>query len=149
MKKHVLWNPVGVYRVVFMWYWVFFLSVNGVGDRLVFLFQICETLPLILHFTWWLCYFQIFDLFDVKRKGVIDFGDFVRSLNVFHPNASREDKINCKFVCYTWLLYVVQFEMKPKFWFLNILISSWFGIEMQLHLASMIWMAQDILSGRR
>lgn len=39
---------------------------------------------------------QIFDLFDVKRKGVIDFGDFVRSLNVFHPNAPQEDKINCK-----------------------------------------------------
>ena len=40
---------------------------------------------------------QIFDMFDVKRKGVIDFGDFVRSLNVFHPNASLEDKIDCKF----------------------------------------------------
>jgi len=39
---------------------------------------------------------QIFDMFDVKRKGVIDFGDFVRSLNVFHPNASLEDKIDCK-----------------------------------------------------
>lgn len=39
---------------------------------------------------------QIFDQFDVKRKGVIDFGDFVRSLNVFHPNAPEEDKIDCK-----------------------------------------------------
>lgn len=35
-------------------------------------------------------------MFDVKRNGVIDFGDFVRSLNVFHPNASLEDKIDCK-----------------------------------------------------
>lgn len=34
-------------------------------------------------------------MFDCKRKGVIDFGDFVRSLNVFHPNASLEDKIDC------------------------------------------------------
>ncbi|XP_028549567.1 calcineurin B-like protein 1 isoform X3 [Dendrobium catenatum] len=41
---------------------------------------------------------RIFDLFDVKQKGVIDFGDFVRSLNVFHPNAPLEDKINCKLV---------------------------------------------------
>jgi serine/threonine-protein phosphatase 2B regulatory subunit len=40
---------------------------------------------------------QIFDLFDVKRKGVIDFGDFVRALNVFHPNAPQEVKIDCKF----------------------------------------------------
>ena len=39
---------------------------------------------------------QLFDLFDAKKKGVIDFGDFVRSLNVFHPNAPKEDKINCK-----------------------------------------------------
>lgn len=37
---------------------------------------------------------QIFDLFDVKKKGFIDFGDFVRSLHVFHPNAPQEDKID-------------------------------------------------------
>lgn len=43
---------------------------------------------------------RIFDLFDVKKKGVIDFGDFVRSLNVFHPNASQEDKINFSFTLY-------------------------------------------------
>ncbi|KAL1830506.1 hypothetical protein ACET3Z_000157 [Daucus carota] len=43
---------------------------------------------------------RIFDLFDVKRKGLIDFGDFVRSLNVFHPNASLEDKISFSFTLY-------------------------------------------------
>lgn len=62
---------------------------------------------------------QIFDLFDVKRKGVVDFGDFVRVLNVFHPNASQEEKIDCMFLrftqsrsymwtvvyVYSWLLY--------------------------------------------
>ncbi|XP_010538482.1 PREDICTED: calcineurin B-like protein 1 [Tarenaya hassleriana] len=43
---------------------------------------------------------MIFDMFDAKRKGVIDFGDFVRSLNVFHPNISPDDKIDFTFRLY-------------------------------------------------
>ncbi|KAH1089657.1 hypothetical protein J1N35_016914 [Gossypium stocksii] len=43
---------------------------------------------------------RIFDLFDANKKGVIDFADFVRALNVFHPNTSHEDKINFSFRLY-------------------------------------------------
>ncbi|PPD75472.1 hypothetical protein GOBAR_DD27605 [Gossypium barbadense] len=42
----------------------------------------------------------IFDLFDAKKKGVIDFGDFVRALNIFHPNASQEEKTDFAFKLY-------------------------------------------------
>nr|KAJ0216140.1 hypothetical protein LSAT_V11C300145350 [Lactuca sativa] len=44
---------------------------------------------------------KIFSLFDVKHKGVVDFGDFVRSLYMFHPKAPVEDKI--KFSLYIYI----------------------------------------------
>ncbi|TVU32432.1 hypothetical protein EJB05_24174 [Eragrostis curvula] len=43
---------------------------------------------------------RIFDLFDLKRNGVIDFGEFVRSLNIFHPDTPTAEKITFAFRLY-------------------------------------------------
>ncbi|KAF3340441.1 calcineurin B-like protein 9 [Carex littledalei] len=43
---------------------------------------------------------RIFQLFDLKHRGALDFSDFVKSLNVFHPHTSLEEKVNFEFKLY-------------------------------------------------
>ncbi|CAL5442724.1 unnamed protein product [Camellia sinensis] len=42
----------------------------------------------------------LFDLFDLKQNGVIEFGEFVRSLSIFHPNAPEAEKVAFVFRLY-------------------------------------------------
>ncbi|XP_019459698.1 PREDICTED: calcineurin B-like protein 4 isoform X1 [Lupinus angustifolius] len=43
---------------------------------------------------------RVFDLFDVNKNGHIDFGEFIRSLSIFHPKTSEAVKVKYAFKLY-------------------------------------------------
>lgn len=43
---------------------------------------------------------RVFEIFDMKQNHVIEFGEFVRSISVFHPKAPLEEKANFAFKVY-------------------------------------------------
>nr|KAJ0217891.1 hypothetical protein LSAT_V11C300105880 [Lactuca sativa] len=47
-----------------------------------------------------ICWQILFDIFDIKKNGVIEFDEFVRSLSIFHPDAPESDKIEFMFRLY-------------------------------------------------
>ncbi|CAJ2663020.1 unnamed protein product [Trifolium pratense] len=67
---------------------------------------------------------RMFDLFDVNHSGHIEFGEFIRSLSIFHPKAPQAEKIIYAFKLYDLRRtgYIEREELKEMV--LAILVES-------------------------
>ncbi|KAB2054330.1 hypothetical protein ES319_A12G248500v1 [Gossypium barbadense] len=61
---------------------------------------------------------RMFRLFDANNDGFIGFGEFVRSLSIFHPDAPRSDKVGFAFQLYDiWQTgFIESEEVTGIFW---------------------------------
>ncbi|KAL7183220.1 hypothetical protein ACSBR1_041829 [Camellia fascicularis] len=57
--------------------------------------------------------FLIFNLFDTKNDGVIEFGEFVRSLSIFPPDAPCAEKAACMKISH--FIYVCACDIRKTF----------------------------------
>ncbi|XP_011082287.1 calcineurin B-like protein 7 isoform X2 [Sesamum indicum] len=63
---------------------------------------------------------RMFDMFDSKHDGVIDFGEFVRSMSIFHPDTPQEEKAIFAFRLYDiWQTGFIEKEEEMIVEFLN------------------------------
>ncbi|KAA3475946.1 calcineurin B-like protein 4 isoform X1 [Gossypium australe] len=89
LLKHLVSNDSASYGLIHKEEFHLALFKNR-NQRNLFADRVCNVSSTLL----------VFDLFDLKRNGVIEFGEFVRSLGIFHPNAPVADKIAFAFKLY-------------------------------------------------